>query len=167
MKKSLLSLLFAFVTLIVGFVAYAKFAPSVSESEAPVDSHPVHSEWLIDFKAAQARSKAENKPILINFTGSDWCGGCVLLDKEVFSQEAFKVYAAKSLVLAEVDFPAYKRQSVETIKQNKALAEEYGVYGFPAILLLSPEGELLGRTTYRPGGPVKYVEHLKEILGEK
>ena len=94
--------------------------------------------WMTDFEAAQAKAAAEQKPMLLDFTGSDWCGWSIKLDKEVFSQEAFQNYAAEALVLVELDFPRGKDQSAELKAQNKALAEKYGIRGFPTILILSP-----------------------------
>ena len=121
--------------------------------------------WMTDFEAAKAKAKAEGKPMLLDFTGSDWCGWCIKLDKEVFSQDAFKAYAAESLVLVELDFPNNKPISDELKAQNEALAEKYGIRGFPTIVILSPEGEKIDQTGYRRGGAEAYVEHLKEIIG--
>lgn len=112
---------------------------------------------MTDFEAAQAKAAAEQKPMLLDFTGSDWCGWCIKLDKEVFSQEAFQNYAAEALVLVELDFPRGKDQSAKLKAQNKALAEKYGIRGFPTILILSPEGELIEKTGYRRGGAESYV----------
>lgn len=120
--------------------------------------------WMTDFEAAKAKAAEKGKPMLLDFTGSDWCGWCIKLKKEVFSQDAFQSYAADALVLVEIDFPRGKEQSDEVKAQNEALAKKYGIRGFPTILLLSPEGELIGRTGYQPGGAAKYVAHLKEIL---
>ncbi len=120
--------------------------------------------WLTDFEAAKAKAAAEQKPLLVDFTGSDWCGWCIMLDKEVFSQQAFKDYAADSLVLVELDFPRGKEQSAELKAQNEALAEKYEIRGFPTILILSPEGKLVGKTGYQRGGAEAYVAHIKEIL---
>lgn len=120
--------------------------------------------WMTDFEASKAKAEAEDKPMLVDFTGSDWCMWCIKLDKEVFSKEAFKKYAAENLILVEIDFPRQKSQSDELKAQNRALAEKYGVRGFPTILLLNAEGEVIKKTGYRPGGPEKYVEHLKEAL---
>ena len=89
---------------------------------------------------------------------------CIKLDKEVFSQEAFQNYAAEALVLVELDFPRGKDQSAKLKAQNKALAEKYGIRGFPTILILSPEGELIEKTGYRRGGAESYVEHIMDIL---
>jgi len=121
-------------------------------------------EWMTDFAAAKIKATAEQKPIILDFTGSDWCGWCIKLDKEVFSQEAFKEFAADNLVLVELDFPRGKEQSEELKAQNKALAEKYKIRGFPTIMVLSPEGKLVEKTGYLRGGPEAYVEHIKEIL---
>jgi protein disulfide-isomerase len=120
--------------------------------------------WQTDFAAAKAQAKAEQKPMLLDFTGSDWCGWCIKLDREVFSKEAFKEYAAESLILVELDFPRGKEQSAELKAQNEALAEKYGIRGFPTIVILSPEGKLIEKTGYKRGGPDAYVAHIKEIL---
>lgn len=121
-------------------------------------------DWMTDFAAAKIIAAAEQKPLLLDFTGSDWCGWCIKLEKEVFSQKAFKEFAADNLVLVELDFPRGEEQSEDLKAQNKALAEKYGIRGFPTILVLSPEGELIEKTGYQRGGPEAYVEHIKEIL---
>lgn len=122
--------------------------------------------WMTDFEAAQAKAKAENKPLLIDFTGSDWCGWCIRLDEEVFSQPAFSQYAADELILVEIDFPRRKSQPAELKEQNQALMQKYGIRGYPTILVLSPEGELIEKTGYRRGGAEAYVAHIKEILAK-
>ncbi|MDG1242513.1 MAG: thioredoxin family protein [Opitutae bacterium] len=122
--------------------------------------------WMTNFEAAQVKAKAENKPMLLDFTGSDWCGWCIKLDKEVFGEAAFKEYAAAELVLVELDFPRGKEQPAELKAQNEALAKQYGIRGFPTILLLSPDGELIEKTGYQRGGPEAYVAHIKEILAQ-
>lgn len=122
--------------------------------------------WMTDFEAAKAKAKAENKPMLLDFTGSDWCGWCIKLDKEVFGEAAFKEYAAAELVLVELDFPRKKEQSADLKAQNEKLAKQYGVRGFPTILVLSPEGELIEKTGYQKGGAEAYVKHIKGILAE-
>ena len=121
---------------------------------------------MTDFEAAQSKAKAENKPMLLDFTGSDWCGWCIKLDEEVFDQAAFSQYAAAELVLVEIDFPRGKEQSDKLKAQNEALAQQYGVRGFPTILVLSSEGELIEKTGYRRGGAEAYVQHIKEILAK-
>ncbi len=123
--------------------------------------------WITNFEAAKAKAAAEKKPLLLDFTGSDWCGWCIKLDKEVFSQDAFKAYAKDSLVLVELDFPRDSSTLPEGVaEQNEALAKKYGVRGFPTILILSPEGKLIEKTGYQRGGADAYVEHIKEIVSK-
>lgn len=148
------------LAVLVGSLFLGTFGHAESGSEG-------HSGWMTDFEAAQAKAKAEGKPMLVDFTGSDWCGWCIKLDKEVFSKAAFKEYASENLILVEIDFPRGKKQSAELKAQNEALAEKYGIRGFPTILLMDSTGEVIEKTGYRRGGPEKYVEHLKGILGDK
>ncbi len=108
----------------------------------------VKSGWLTDFKKAQDEAKANNKLLLVNFTGSDWCGWCIKLDREVFSQPAFKEYASKNLVLLEVDFPRAKPQTSAEKKQNFELAERFGIEGYPTIVVLNSEGKKIGALSY-------------------
>src|SRR5687767_6717334 len=89
--------------------------------------------WDDDYEKALAKAKAENKMVLLDFTGSDWCGWCIKLDKEVFSKKEFKDYAKENLVLVEVDFPQGKNQSKKLKEQNAKLKQEFGVRGFPTI----------------------------------
>lgn len=124
------------------------------------------SDWKTDLDVALKEANTQGKNVLVNFTGSDWCGWCIKLDKEVFSQDAFEQFAAKELVLVKIDFPRRSEQSEALKAQNEALAEKHGIRGFPTIMLLSPEGELLGKTGYRKGGPEAYVAHIREVVGE-
>lgn len=103
------------------------------------------SAWGTNYKKAQEEAKASNKLVLLNFTGSDWCGYCIEFDRLILSQPQFKDYAAKNLVLVEVDFPRQKPQSVETRKQNQELFERYQVEGFPTLIALNGEGKTVWR----------------------
>lgn len=123
------------------------------------------SAWLHDYEAAKKQAKEENKPILINFTGTDWCGWCIKLEKEVFSKEEFLKYAKGNLILMEVDFPKKKEQTKEVIAQNKALDKEFKIEGYPTIFLIDSEGKKLSEDIgYREGGAQAYVDHLKSLL---
>lgn len=119
---------------------------------------------MTDFEAAKTKAAAEQKPLLLDFTGSDWCGWCIKLDKEVFSQQAFQDFADESLILVELDFPRDKPQSAELKAQNAALRDQYKVRGYPTILILTPEGELIEQTGYKRGGAEAYVDHIKKIV---
>ena len=120
--------------------------------------------WLTDFKEAQQLAEKEKKVMLVDFSGSDWCGWCIKLDKEVFSQAAFKQFAAKNLVLVLIDFPKKKSLSQSQLAANNALAEKYGIDGFPTVLLLKPDGSIIVRTGYRRGGAEAYVKYLNGQL---
>ncbi len=111
-----------------------------------------------------ARAKEENKSLLIDFTGSDWCGWCIRLNKEVFSKPEFQEYAAKHLIMVELDFPRKKKLPAKLKEQNDKLQEEYKIEGFPTVILLNPRGKEVARTGYEEGGPAKYVEHVKGLL---
>ena len=101
--------------------------------------------WMTDLPKAQALAAKEKKLVLLNFTGSDWCGFCVKLDREVFSTEKFAKYAKEKLVLVEVDFPSRKKLPSELAKANQALKQKYSIRGFPTLLVLDGKGKEVGR----------------------
>jgi protein disulfide-isomerase len=123
--------------------------------------------WLTDVAQAKKQAAELKRPILANFSGSDWCVWCVRLDKEVFAKPEFQKYAKDNLVLLSVDFPRRKSQPKPLDDQNKALAIQYGIEGYPTILLLDATGKEIARTGYRRGGPKKYVEHIQELVARK
>jgi protein disulfide-isomerase len=115
--------------------------------------------WLTDYDAALASAAKQNKKVLLDFTGSDWCPACVATKKEVFNKPAFKEYADKNLVLVEIDFPAGKTLSPNVMKQNYGLQEQYQVQGFPTFVLLSPDGKMIKQYGgYIPGGPKGFID---------
>lgn len=115
--------------------------------------------WGDDYKAALATAAKENKRVLLDFTGSDWCGWCIKLKKDSFDQPAFKEFADKNLVLVEIDFPQGKTLNPEVKKQNSALQEQYQVQGFPTLVLLDPQGKVIRQQSgYIPGGPKGFIE---------
>lgn len=120
-------------------------------------------EWLTDHAKALEKAKTENKPVLMDFTGSDWCSWCMKLDKEVFSTPSFKSYARKNLVLLKLDFPLRRALPAAIQKQNEELAEKYGVQDFPNIIVLNSEGNQIGQLRYRPGGPKAWIAALEKI----
>jgi protein disulfide-isomerase len=120
--------------------------------------------WLTDFEEAKKQAAEKDLPILADFSGSDWCGWCIKLDEEVFSEKKFQSYAEDNLVLFLADFPRKTEQAEELKTQNKALGVKYEVRGYPTVLLLDAEGTVLERTGYKPGGAKEYVKHIKELL---
>lgn len=120
--------------------------------------------WETDFNKASSTAKASGKYILIDFSGSDWCGWCIKLEKEVFSQHDFIDFAEENFVCVLVDFPREKEQSEKLKQQNLDLARKYEIKGFPTIIILSPGGEPVAKTGYLHGGSWKYAQHLKRII---
>jgi thioredoxin-related protein len=101
------------------------------------------AEWQTDYSKALQMAKAQNKRVLLDFTGSDWCPLCMALQKQVFSTSAFQAYAEKNLILVEVDYPRRKKQSAGLTNQNEKLGKVYGIddKGFPTVVLLDPAGK--------------------------
>jgi thioredoxin-related protein len=119
--------------------------------------------WLTDYGVAKSQAKSDNKLVLLDFTGSDWCGWCKRLNAEVFSKPQFQQYAAKNLVLVELDFPRFKEQSDAVKKQNGELASEYGIEGFPTLVVLNPAGKKVGELGYMEGGPDVFIAALEKL----
>lgn len=115
-------------------------------------------QWLTDLSKAQAQAQAENKMVLLDFTGSDWCTWCIKFKKEALDTAEFKEYAAKNLVLVEVDFPRKKPQAVEIKQVNDALSKKYKVNGFPTFVVLGKDGAEIGRQEdYKKGGAKAFI----------
>ena len=122
------------------------------------------SDWQHDYSKAQEEAKANHKLLFLNFTGSDWCGWCIKLDKDIFSQPKFKDYAHDNLVLVELDFPRKKDQPTEERKQNMQLAQQYEVLGFPTIVVLNSNGQKVWQFDgYFPGGPEAFITQLQKL----
>jgi len=120
--------------------------------------------WMTDFAAAKKKAATEKKDLLVDFTGSDWCGWCIKLNKEVFQHDAFKKGITDKYILVELDYPRDQSKLDEATKtQNAKLQKAYKVQGFPTILLMDPQGRPFAKTGYQAGGPEKYLEHLKEL----
>ena len=119
--------------------------------------------WLTDFEQAQQQAKSNHKLLLIDFTGSDWCGWCIRLRHEVFSKAEFQEYANKNLILLEVDFPRRKEQANGLRMQNQMLAEQYRIQGFPTIVVLNGEGKQVGQLGYMQGGPAAFISELEKL----
>ena len=122
--------------------------------------------WTEDYAKAVEKARAENKNLLLDFTGSDWCGYCMALNKEVFSTPTFKDWAKDNVVLVEVDFPHVKFQTSKIKAQNADLKNKYPFNGYPTVVIMDVDGkELTRQTGYHPGsGPDAYVAALQSAL---
>ncbi len=131
--------------------------------------------WMVNMEEAYQRSEKTNRPILANFTGSDWCGWCKKLNREVFSQPEFIKWAKDNVVLLELDYPRRGILPKTQKRQNAELQEAFGVTGFPTIWMFDlnrPDGERFqiqayGKTGYAPGGPSAYIRSLNKMIETK
>lgn len=142
-------------------ISFAQAAPAAAEpGQAGL-------KWLDNSQEVLELAKKEGKPILIDFTGSDWCGWCIRLKKEVFNTPEFEAFAKDNLVLQMADFPKSIPQSNELKTQNRALAEKYGIQGFPTLIILDSEGKQIGQMGYMRGGPKPFIAQLQKVIGKK
>jgi thioredoxin-related protein len=120
--------------------------------------------WQTNFEKAKAQAKAEKKMILVDFTGSDWCGFCIKLHEEVFEKEPFKSEVSKQFVLVELDFPHEKKLPDDIKAQNEKLGKEYKVNGYPTVCLMDADGQVIGKFVgYGPGTAAKFLERLADL----
>ncbi|MDP0496872.1 MAG: thioredoxin family protein [Verrucomicrobiota bacterium JB024] len=123
--------------------------------------------WVTDYQGALELAKKENRPILLDFTGSDWCGWCKKIDKEIFSTSAFQSYAKDNLVLLYVDFPNGKPQADALKAQNEQLQNKFGVRGFPTLVLLDSNGKKIWENVgYMKGGPDALISAINKAAGK-
>ena len=137
--------------------------PPADDSAAQPSSAGRASElsWGTDLPTALNQARSENKLVLLDFTGSDWCGWCIKFDHDVLSTDKFAGYAKNKLVLVKLDFPHHKPQSDALKRANQELATRYHVDGFPTYVLLNFAGKELGRQVgYAEGGPDAFIAEL-------
>ena len=117
--------------------------------------------WTTNYAKAVEQAKSQNKAILLDFTGSDWCGWCMKMKRETLDKPQFRQYAEKNLVLVEVDFPHTKPQSDTVKAQNQDLSQRFQITGYPSFVLLDKDGKELGRQGgYLEGGPQAFITKL-------
>ncbi len=123
--------------------------------------------WTQDYDAAVALAKTNNLPLMLNFTGSDWCGWCKLMDRQVFSTAEWEKWAKENIVLAFIDFPQKKSLVPKKyVDRNKDLSKKYGVRGYPTYIVIDPgTGESIGQLgASREATPEKFIAELEELL---
>lgn len=120
----------------------------------------LHAEpgWGDDLEAAVTEARQSGRKVLVNFTGSDWCGYCIRLKDQVFTTDAFAEWADRNVVLVEIDFPRKKQQSDETKARNAALKEKFEVPGYPTVILLNAEGSVVHKEVgFAPGSGAEWM----------
>lgn len=118
--------------------------------------------WLTNFDEALSKAKAEDKLVLLEFHGSDWCPPCIKLNKEVLTTDAFRKLAEAELVLVDADFPRKKELPEAQKAHNEALAEKFGLQGVPTVLILDSDGKVLDKMVGFPrGGLDGFLDFIK------
>jgi protein disulfide-isomerase len=139
-----------------------KFAALLIASCLLVQIRAAELAWSTDVSQAVAKAKAENKLVLLDFTGSDWCSWCIKFKKDALETKQFQDYAAKNLVLVELDFPQNKQQPAELKAANEALGEKYKVDGYPTFVVLNKDGKEIGRQEgYKEGGAKAFIAEIE------
>ena len=130
--------------------------------------------WQTDMNTAMKISKKSKKPLFLFFTGSDWCGWCMRLQKEVFKTPEFEKWAKKNVVLVELDFPRKTAQDPAIQRQNAELQQTFAVQGYPTVWIVKASKkdgkinlEKLGSTGYLAGGPTTWLNAADQIIGNK
>ncbi len=145
-----------------------KPAPAKTPATAPyVVPSSVSGKWLTDYKKAAEIAKASGRIMLLDFTGSDWCGWCIKLDKEVFDKAEFKKYAKDNLILVKLDFPKRKKLPKPLQEQNAELSKKYGIKGYPTIIVLDSGEKQIGQLGYTEGGPKAFIAEVEKLKPAK
>jgi len=121
--------------------------------------------WITDYDEALSKARADDKLVLVDFTGSDWCGWCMRLKAQVFDTADFAAFAEANLVLVEVDFPRRKALPEQQRINNSILQNKFRVQGYPTVAIVNGAGRQLGELGYVPGGPAAFIAELKKIRG--
>jgi len=116
--------------------------------------------WNMDYDTAKVLAAETDRDLLLEFTGSEWCGYCKVMAREVFTVPEFIAAASEDFVLVMLDFP---RDPERIPQKNKELSEQYRVPGYPIVFLCDAQGRPYARTGFREGGAVPYLEHLNEL----
>jgi len=120
--------------------------------------------WQTSFSEAKEKAKTTDKPLILVFSGSDWCAPCIKLEKDIWQSEVFTTYAASNYILYRADFPRRKANKLSEVKEreNKELAEIYNSKGhFPLVVILDTKLEIVGKTGYKKVKPKEYISILK------
>ncbi len=108
-------------------------------------------------------AEASKKPVVLEFTGSDWCPPCKMMQKQVFSTPDFQKFAASDIVFVKLDFPRQRDQDAAVKARNRELAEKFNVEGFPTVIVLDAAGKELSRKVgFGAGGPEAFIDWVKK-----
>ncbi|MFC2049111.1 thioredoxin family protein [Chlamydiota bacterium] len=170
MKRFLVAICFSIVTCGVS-PAFADNAPAptpspnqnqAAQAQAPATVSQI--KWYTNYAQAVQDAAKNHKPILMFFTGSDWCGWCKKMQQEIFSSPDFVSQVGNSFVFVDIDFPMNQQLPADVAQQNTQLKQKYGVTGYPTVIILDANENFIAETGYRPGGGKAYADYLKQLL---
>lgn len=124
-------------------------------------------DWKESYQEALATAESQDRPLILVFAGSDWCGPCIKLDRQIWQSSEFKAYSKENYVLYKADFPRKKANQLPEglASQNDELAEKYNSKGyFPLVVVLDKSGAVLGKMGYLKNSPSAYISHLNSFL---
>ena len=153
------------------FIAAYSGQPGQTQAQVEVEvqtiTNPADSiGWVQSFDEAVSQSEISGKPIMLVFSGSDWCSYCQLLEHEVLRTPEFESWSSDNVIKVMVDFPQYQSQSAEVAMQNQNLKQHFAgnLKGYPTVLMVEPSGSVIGRTGYVAGGPLPWISKSDSIL---
>jgi protein disulfide-isomerase len=120
--------------------------------------------WTTNYQDAVAQSKQNSQPIVLFFTGSDWCGWCKKLDAEALDTPDFAQATNGKFIFVKVDFPMKSKLDPQTAQQNNMLKQKYEIKGYPTLVIIDGNEKILATTGYEAGGGKKYANHLESII---
>jgi len=151
----------------ISLLALFVFIASFSFAQSSASTYKAENEgWLVNIEEAYQISQKTGKPILANFTGSDWCGWCKRLTKSVFIHDEFKQWAEKNVVLLELDFPRRKQLPQEIKQQNASLQKAFSVRGYPTIYVFDLSKNEKGEYAINALGKTNYKKTVKEFTDD-
>jgi protein disulfide-isomerase len=139
---------------------------SALKAQSTMTTQPGQSQiqWQTNYNQAVQEAQKSRRPLLLFFTGSDWCGWCKKMQSEVFSSAEFAQSVGGSFVFVEIDFPMNKQLPADQKQQNEQLKQKYGVTGYPTVIILDSNQNFVAEAGYRPGGGKAYADYLKQLL---
>lgn len=151
--------------IIASLVAFSPLCGAQVEQPAP--GAPIAASeinWLTDFDKAKAQAASQSKPLFLYFTGSDWCPWCIEMDKKILSTPEFQQALGQKMIFVKIDFPKKQLLDKHLQEQNEKLAQEYGVNGFPTVILLDPNLKQIDTLHYEGDNGATFAKKILDIL---
>lgn len=137
---------------------------SSQNSMPPQNQAQARIMWYTNYNQALSVAKRENRPLLLFFTGSDWCGWCKKIDKEVFENPEFASHIGNRFIFVKLDFPMNNPLPKDESNQNAMLKQKYGITGFPTVVVIDSNENFIAESGYRPGGGKEYANYLLSLV---